>query len=362
MASKSSALLLPAVLGLCLWWMKGKWQWRDAGKLIPYLMMAILAAVITAQTVQKTGIDELQWAASWQERLATAGAVFCFYLGKLLWPHPLIVFYPDWKIDAGQATSYLPLAVMIFAFFLLWHQRRTWARPWLFAFAYYLMTLLPVMGLFSMTSFRYAPVEDHLQYFASMGPLALAGAGLSHFLEMVFPRKSELRSGICGGILIVLGIVSWQRTWIFESEKALWTDTLAKNPDCWLGYNNLGLVFFKEGQLDDAISNYQKSLEINPAYSLAHFNLGLALSQKDQTENALSEYKKAVEFNPDFVDAHYNLGNGLFQKGQVDEAMAHYEKVLEINPNHFNAHNNLGLSFFEKGPGGRSDRPVPQGR
>jgi tetratricopeptide (TPR) repeat protein len=348
MASKSSTLLLPVVLGLCTWWVKGRWHWRDMARVGPFLLMTLLAGAITMLTVQKTGIDESQWAQSWQERLAMAGDVFWFYLGKLLWPHPLIIIYPGWQIDTGQWISYLPIATLVLALSILWLKRESWSRSFLFAFAYYLVTLLPVMGLFSMTSFRYAPVEDHLQYLASMGPLALAGAGLSRLADVVISRRLWLQSSLCGGLLILLGLLSWQRAWVYESEKTLWTDTLTENPGCWLGYNILGLVFFQQGQVDEAMDYYQKSLAINPSYALAHYNLGLALAQKGRTDEAMAQYQKALEIDPAFVDASYNLGNDFFQKGQVDEAIVHYQKVLEINPNHLDAHNNLGLSLYEK--------------
>jgi tetratricopeptide (TPR) repeat protein len=361
MASKSSSLLLPVVLALGIWWMNGRWQWRDLARVGPFLFLALLAAAITARTVQHSGPDELQWAQSWQERTATAGNIFWFYLGKLAWPHPLIIIYPGWEIDTGQWTSYVPVTALVLVLALLWAKRNSWSRPGLFAFGYFLLTLLPVMGLFSMTSFRYAPVEDHLQYLASMGPLSLIGAGLAWLADFAILKKPwrQLHLCLCGGLLALLGIVSWQRAWVYESEKTLWTDTLPKNPNCWLGYNILGLVFFQEGRPDDAIDLYQKSLAIYPGYSLAHFNLGLALSQKGQADHAMAEYRKALDLDPNFVDAHYNLGNGLFQQGRVDEAMAHYQKVLAINPNHVDAHNNLGFSLFEKG---RVDDAVTQYR
>ena len=62
-------------------------------------------------------------------------------------------------------------------------------------------------------------------------------------------------------------MVSWQRAWVYESEETLWTDTLAKNPNCWVGYNNLGFVFLQKGQVDEALEQFQKALEINSNYA-----------------------------------------------------------------------------------------------
>ena len=60
------------------------------------------------------------------------------------------------------------------------HARRASAlRPVFIATIYFGALLFPVLGFFSVFFFRYSFVGDHFQYLASMGPLALAGAGLS---------------------------------------------------------------------------------------------------------------------------------------------------------------------------------------
>ena len=49
--------------------------------------------------------------------VASAGAISAraiwFYLGKLLWPEPLIFIYPRWEIDAGSVPAYLAPAALL---------------------------------------------------------------------------------------------------------------------------------------------------------------------------------------------------------------------------------------------------------
>ena len=237
-----------------------------------------------------------------------SGDVIWFYLGKLVWPHPLIAIYPRWQIDAGQWFAYLPLLAAIIVLFVLWIKRESWSRPCFFAFAYFLVALSPFLGLIDQSFWRYSFVEDHLQYLASMGPLALAGAGMVWSAEFAIWRRHWLQLSLGAGLLLILGILSWQRAWLFESNDSLWTDTLTKNPNCWLGHNNLGGALYQKGQVDEAIAECQKALEINPSFVEAHFNLGTALFQKGQMDEAMAEYQKAVKINPSHADAHYNLG------------------------------------------------------
>ena len=189
MASKSSTVILPVVLCLCAWWMEGRWQWRNLARVAPIFLMSVAASAVSMwpQELQLAAATDPQWARSWPERLVTAGDAVWFYLGKLLWPHPLITIYPRWQIDAGQWFSYLPLLAVIVVLFILWLKRETWSRPCFFVFAYFLVALFPVLGLVDHSFWRYSFVADHLQYLASMGPLALAGAGMVRLADFVIP-------------------------------------------------------------------------------------------------------------------------------------------------------------------------------
>ena len=359
MASKSSTVILPVALCLCAWWVEGRWQWRNLARVVPVFVMSIAASALSiwTQKLQLATFTDSQWARTWPERLAGAGDAVWFYLGKLLWPHPLITIYPRWQIDINQWISYLPLLAVIVVLFILWLKRKSWSRPWFFIFAYFLAALLPVLGLVDNPIFRYSLVFDHFQYLASMGPLALAGAGMVTLADFVIPDRYWLQSSLCAGLLVVLGLVSWQRAWVYESEETLWTDTLAKNSNCWVGYYNLGLALVQKGQVDEGIARYQKALEINPAFPEAHNNLGLALVQKGQVDDGMVHYQKALEINPNNAEAYYNLGLALVQKGQMDEGIAQYQKALGINPAFSEALNNLGLALVQKG---QADEAISQ--
>jgi protein O-mannosyl-transferase len=345
MASKSSTVILPVVLCLCAWWIEGGWHWRNLARVVPIFLMSIAASALSiwTQGLALATITDSQFVRTWPERLVTAGDAVWFYLGKLLWPHPLITIYPRWQSDAT------PLLAVIFILAIFWLERELWSRACFFAFAYFLTALLPVLGLIDNPIFRFSLVFDHLQYLGSIGPLALAGAGLARFSDFTIPKKPWLQSTLCAGLLLVLGVASWQRTWAYESQETLWTDTLAKNPNSFMGHCKLGVALFEKGQVDDAVAEYQKALEINPNYVAAHYNLGNALFRKGQLDEAITQYQKAVEISPNDAETHINLGNALFQKEQLDEAVGQFQKAVEINPNDAEAHYDLGNALFQKG-------------
>jgi hypothetical protein len=178
--SKTSTVILPAVLALCAWWLEGRWRWRILVRLAPLLLFSAAAGGWTIWEQQHhSGALGAEWEASLAQRLAIAGRVVWFYLAKLVWPDPLIFVYPRWEIDPARLASYLPAVAVVLAWLGAWWGRHGRARPIFLAYTYFLVALLPVMGFFDAYYFRYSFVADHFQYLASMGPLALAGAALA---------------------------------------------------------------------------------------------------------------------------------------------------------------------------------------
>jgi len=363
MASKSSTVILPVVLCLCAWWMEGRWNWRNAAKLAPLFLMSLAAGLASlwtqGQRLATANDAQWQWARSWPERLAGVGDGVWFYLGKLIWPHPLMAIYPRWKIETAHMASFLPLLAVVVTLGLLWLKRESWGRAWFFAYAYFLVALLPVLGLVSNTIFSFSLVFDHFQYLAGMGPLALAGAGMTWLADFTLPGRRLLQATVVVGLLLTLGMTTWQRTWVYESQETLWTDTLAKNPECWLGYYNLGTTLGKEGKLDDAITDLQQAVALNPNFTKARTNLGLALLRKGRTDEALEQVQMALRINPNYAEAQNTMGGILFQKGQIEQAIPYFQKALEISPNYAHARFNLGVALAQKG---QTDEAVAQFR
>ena len=188
--AKTATIALPVAVLLVVWWKRGKVGWRELFPLAPFLAVGMAMGLFTVWVekhfVQAAGRE---WAFSFLERCLIAGRVVWFYLGKLVWPHPLMFVYPRWEIHAAQPLAYLPVLALIVVLFILWLNRKGWARPMLVALAYFLALLFPVLGFFNVYFFRYSFVADHFQYLASIGPLTLAAAGISRLFGFSRNRK-----------------------------------------------------------------------------------------------------------------------------------------------------------------------------
>jgi tetratricopeptide (TPR) repeat protein len=371
--SKPSVVMLPVVLGLCIWWVRGKIRRRDALALAPFALISALASGWTIWEqkfhARAAGPD---WAQTLPERLIIAGKAIWFYLGKLVWPHPLIFIYPRWSLDSSNLLAYVPLLATIAGLVALWFIHAKWGRASFFAAAYYVVSLFPVLGFFSVFFFRYSFVSDHFQYLASMGPLALAGAGIATVVGRLCQTPLELSSGTDAlrlsenesaaartklflasalGILLLLllSFLTWRQTSQYRDLVASYTATLQKNPSCWMADYNLGIVLGEQGKADQAIDHYQRAIALRPDYAEAHYNLGRLLAEQGQLDDAIAHYKSAAAINPADAETQNNLGVTLFGIGRADDAIVHYQKALEIRPGYAEASCNLANALIAKG-------------
>jgi protein O-mannosyl-transferase len=348
--SKPSTVMLPVVLALCLWWRESGFKQRDLRSFLPLILISLAAS---AWTIWEQKFHSLATGAEWvqtplQRVLISADAIW-FYLLKLLWPHPLIFIYPRWTIDPSRWFAWIPLVALFVVATVLFLKRNTALRPVSFAFAYFVITLFPVLDFFDVYFFRYSFVSDHFQYLASMGPLALAGAGVIMAVEKIRIHRLAIQTASTLAILLILGTLTFHQSANYHDLITLYQVTLAQNPKCWMAEYNLGLALKNQGQLDQAIAHYRRAVNIWPDYVEAHYNLGGAYIEKGNIDEALAEYRRAIEIRPDDADSHNNYGSALRRLNQFDQAENEYRRALSLQPQYLDARLNLGSLLLQRG-------------
>lgn len=64
---------------------------------------------------------------------------------------------------------------------------------------------------------------------------------------------------------------------------------------------------FQKGQVNEAVEQFQKALEIKPKDTEARNGLGVALAQKGKLNEAISQFQEVLRVRPDFSPAQNNL-------------------------------------------------------
>lgn len=83
--------------------------------------------------------------------------------------------------------------------------------------------------------------------------------------------------------------------------------------------------------------SFRRSMEaatINPRDGSAHYQLGLIYQYRHQYAEALSRFQKAVEIANDETDAHFQLGRIAREQGRLQDAINHFSVVLEQDDKH----------------------------
>ncbi|HTQ39056.1 MAG TPA: tetratricopeptide repeat protein [Pirellulales bacterium] len=351
MLSKGSVAILPLALLLIVWWQRNHIRWADVWHVAPFFVVSALFTAVNMWFQARGGHDAIREVNAIQ-RVLGAGAVVWFYLWKALWPMHLVFVYPPWQIDPNDPAWWLPLAAALAGTgFLVWQRnspRMKWVRPTLFAWAFFCLALLPVMGFTDVGYMRHTLVADHYQHIAIIGVVALAAAFCCPFRwQQPFSRLAAYIVAVF--VSVTLFLLTFRQTGLYVNAMTLYSDTVENNPVSWLAHNNLGLEYYKIGKLNEAIAHYETTLRLNPLCSAAYRNLGDALTDLDRFSEAIASYRRALEISPDDPSTHYNLGLALALSGHPDEAEPEYKKTLKAFPDSPEANHSMGLLLAARG-------------
>src|ERR1700736_1332148 len=341
---------LPAIILVVLWWRRGRLRLRDdVVPLLPFFGLGIGAGLFTVW-VERTfvGAQGSAFTLSILQRCLIAARDFWFYLFKLLWPAKLTFIYPRWQISAEVWWQYLFPAALILLLLILWKLRRRWRGP-LVASLVFLAMLFPALGFINVYPFIYSFVADHFQYLACIGPLTLLGAGITIAVDSFTPRPAISRPVVYALLLLTLGTLTWRQSRQYTDVETLWQTTIARDPNCWMAHSNLGLFLSERGDVDAAITHFEKVLQLRPTEPGGYSNLGNALLQKGSIDEAMAQFQTALLISPKDPDVQNNVGGALLHQGRIDEAIEYFNKALEQRPTHASARNNLGDALVRKG-------------
>ncbi len=114
-------------------------------------------------------------------------------------------------------------------------------------------------------------------------------------------------------------------------------------------YYNRGIARGKSGDLDGAIADFSKVIEIEPRDAQAYYNRGYARQLKKDFGGAIADYTKYIEIEPLDPDGYNNRGNARRNKGDFDGAIADLNKAIEIDSRYARAYYNRGFALQAKG-------------
>jgi TolB-like protein/Tfp pilus assembly protein PilF len=131
---------------------------------------------------------------------------------------------------------------------------------------------------------------------------------------------------------------------IAEGKRAVELDPLSLINNADLGGN----VYLNSRRYDEAIAQLRKTIEIDPRFYIAHYYLGQAFQLKGQLTEAITEYQKAVELDDD-PEALAYLGQAYARVGQRDEAQKILARLTEDSKSRYVSGYSMALMFMGLG-------------
>jgi len=110
------------------------------------------------------------------------------------------------------------------------------------------------------------------------------------------------------------------------------SEVVAHNPNYWTAVYDLGLTYYKIGNLPEAEKYLFEAIRINPHKADEYFYLGMTWFKSGQTDRAIASVQRAIAINPRGFAYHFALGVMLKTRGDLTGALQEFKEELAIDP------------------------------
>ncbi len=322
--TKEAAIVFPALLVFCLFLKnEGKAPRTSYLKTWPVWIVAILYLIARATFLNLNDDYNLYKASNiytdnFSVRVYTFLATLPDYFRLLIWPNDLhmerqALVYIDffsWKVLAGTLILFL-LPVSLFAY-ERWQNARMrqvlWGLGWFFA------VFFPLSGVFVPMN---ALFLEHWLYLSSMGLFVVVGSLLTPLAEK--PMAREILYAVGAIVIGACAVVTWQQNKIWKTPIDFYTHILKYEKGSPRVYTNIAMAYQDTGNEVLAVEHYLRAMAESDQYPQPHYNLALLLVKHGQIDMAIKDLKRALEIDPRFYRAKDALDQIYAQTGKKPE-------------------------------------------
>ncbi|MCC6502608.1 MAG: tetratricopeptide repeat protein [Deltaproteobacteria bacterium] len=332
--SKPMAITLPVVLLILDYYpLKRLNGLRDMkSRFVEKLPFFLLMPIAAALTIWAQHGDEAMASievSPLAERVDVAVRGVVFYLEKLVYPVDLAPFYVrplegEFFNHVFFISSFVILAISALA--LIFWKRRSLAAAWV----YYLVTLLPVIGLVQVSDMAAA---DRYSYLPALGPVFFI-AGLIGVFVSARPWRLVIVGAVMAPSLVIAGFLTVRQEAVWKNTVSLWTQEIKVFPTVQ-AYLKRARAYEKEKMFREAAVDYTVVIG-NTGDGEAKANLflrrALAWKAAGDMRAALSDFSEAIRLSPENFAAYLNRGELFLGSGDAGLALNDFEKALSLSP------------------------------
>jgi tetratricopeptide (TPR) repeat protein len=345
---KPTFVTLPVLLLLLDYWplarfASGSSLARLCVEKVPLALVSVASAVVTYIGQQRTGTVSGFEALPIGARLANAVVSYAAYLRKTVWPADLAAFYPYPTVPPSTlavVTACLTLAALTGLALSL--RRR---RPYLlFGWLWYVITLLPVIGLIQVGN---QAMADRFSYVPLIGIFVMSVWAAA---EAARDRHARLVAG-GAAVIALIGCTALTRAQVltWSSATTMWIRVLEVTPDSFYAHSALGVELADQGNLEAARLHQEEALRLHPADPDAHNELGKLAADRGDLRAAIGYFAAAVERNQNFGEALHNLGTALLRSGRPADAIEPLRRASDLRPEDSSSRRLMGEALAATG-------------
>ena len=343
MLSKPAAVVLPLVLLLIDGQRRRALRGAVLLEKVPFFVASLAVGWLTLQAQAAAGATAALAETSLARGVAHASYGVMMYLVRFVAPTGLSPFYPlpEASAELPAVYSMAPIVVLAFVAVAVVSALRG-ARTATFALAFFAVNLLLVLQLKQVGG---AAMADRYTYVPYIGPGLLLGMAVEHWTAR---RGPVVPLALLGGACALWASLSYSQVQIWTSSETLWARALEVAPS-GRAYANRGQLRQQAGDLEGALQDYARALELTPDNVAAHANRGIVLMERGELEAARGAFDRALALEA--RNAPALVGRALVRRklGDLEGALADCAAAVAAAPTDAIARGNLGFFRQERG-------------
>ena len=277
-------------------------------------------------------------------RIANAFVSYVKYIGKLVWPSDLAVFYPLSHLNLLNTTTVICafIFILISAISIYIGRRKKYiAVGWL----WFAGTLVPMIGLVQAGGQAMANRYMYLSMLGLLIIIALAGKELI----ATRPRLKIIAVVMSVILLSCLLVLTRMQVQHWRNSITLFEYTLSVTKDNASAENSYGCALFNEDRISEAERHFGNALRIDPGFDPALPNLARTYMKEGKYNEAIPVYEELIKRNYKNAELYYNLAMAFGMQEKYNDSIKYFNKSLELNPSDPDTHKQLGITLLAAG-------------
>jgi tetratricopeptide (TPR) repeat protein len=259
------------------------------------------------------------------------------YLELIVWPNNLTLYHSEMMFSKSE---FIIRAGICLLFFIAIGYSYFKNRRVFFGLTFFLISLIPTLTPWGISWI----VAERYVYLGSIGIFLVLGV----FFSWLIQKNKGLGWTIVILVILSLSIRTIIRNADWKNQDTLWVSMIRTSPSSPQNHNNLGDMYGRQGDMERAVVEFQKAIELNPQYGDAYHNLGNTYQQMEKYDLALESFQKAISFNPNLWQSYANIGVIYYQQKQYPKAESSLLQAIKIFPTNDGLYAGLGVIYLDQ--------------